>query len=493
MNEHAPALVVMVPIIGAVLIMLTRHNLLNWLIALLSGAGAIYYSIILYIDTRSVGTISYAMGGWEAPVGIEYRIDEFNALLITLITIVSFLILIYSKSSLMFELVKNRVSTFYSMYLLCLGGLLGILSTGDAFNAFVFLEISSLATYVIISMGADKRALLAAYQYLIIGTIGATLYVIGVGLIFIMTGSLNLYDVSIRLAEMELYRPLLASLAFITVGIALKIALFPLHAWLPNAYAFAPSVGTAFLASTATKVAIYLLIKYLYLVYGFDLVYSNKIFIFVVLTLSIFAMLGASLIAVFQSNLKKLFAYSSVAQIGYITLGIGIANYNGLIGSTVHIINHSIIKAAIFLAIGCLVFSTKIINVDQLAGLGKKMPIIAICITISTLSLIGIPGTVGFISKWYLVLGSLEKGLWVVVFALAVSSILALIYVGRIIELIWFHAPISGLITEKKVPLEMVTVTILLTIATLYFGVDTRITGDLAKIAVENVLIGEQL
>ena len=112
------------------------------------------------------------------------------------------------------------------MYLLCLGGLIGILSTGDAFNAFVFLEISSLATYVIISMGNDRRGLLAAYQYLIIGTIGATLYVIGVGLIFIITGSLNLYDISIKLADIELYRPLLASLAFITVGIALKIALF---------------------------------------------------------------------------------------------------------------------------------------------------------------------------------------------------------------------------------------------------------------------------
>ena len=493
MNEHAPALVVMLPIIGAVLIMLIRHNNLNWGIALLSGISTIYYSIILYLNARSIGTISYAMGGWEPPVGIEYRIDEFNSLLIALIAIVSFLILVYAKSSLNIELKKNKISTFYSMYLLCLGGLIGILSTGDAFNAFVFLEISSLATYVIISMGNDRRGLLAAYQYLIIGTIGATLYVIGVGLIFIITGSLNLYDISVKLGDIELYRPLLASLAFITVGIALKIALFPLHAWLPNAYAFAPSVGTAFLASTATKVAIYLLIKYLYLVYGFDLVYSNQIFIFVVLSLSIIAMFGASMIAIFQSNLKKLFAYSSVAQIGYITLGIGIANYNGLIGSTVHIINHSIIKAAIFLAIGCLVFSSKIVNIDQLAGLGKRMPMVAVCITVSSLSLIGVPGTVGFISKWYLVLGSLEQGLWVVVFALAVSSILALIYVGRIIELIWFHAPVGGMVSQNKIPFEMIAVTVVMTIATIYFGIDTRLTGDLAKIAVENVLLGEQL
>jgi multicomponent Na+:H+ antiporter subunit D len=372
MIDHIAAIVVMLPIISSVFVMLIRNNSINWLISTTASLITSIASIMMYLQISKNGIISYAMGGWEPPVGIEYRIDEFNALFIILISIASFLILLYAKHSLNSELKENKISTFYSMYLLCLGGLIGILSTGDAFNAFVFLEISSLATYILISMGSDRRALLSAYQYLIMGTIGATLYVIGVGLIFVLTGSLNLYDISIRIQELELYRPLYASLAFITVGIALKVALFPLHAWLPNAYAYTPSVGTAFLSSTATKVAIYLLIKYLFLVYGYDVVYSNKIFVFVIIGLSILAMFGASLIAIFQSNLKKLFAYSSVAQIGYITLGIGLANHNGLIGSTVHIINHSIIKAAIFLAIGCIVFKTKISDTHQLAGLGKK-------------------------------------------------------------------------------------------------------------------------
>src|SRR6056300_263239 len=339
MIEHIAAIVVMLPIISSVFVMLIRNNSINWLISSTASLITSISSIMMYLQISKNGNISYAMGGWEPPVGIEYRIDEFNALFIILISIASFLILLYARHSLVGELKENKISTFYSMYLLCLGGLIGILSTGDAFNAFVFLEISSLATYILISMGSDRRALLSAYQYLIMGTIGATLYVIGVGLIFVLTGSLNLYDISIRIQELELYRPLYASLAFITVGIALKVALFPLHAWLPNAYAYAPSVGTAFLSSTATKVAIYLLIKYLFLVYGYDVVYSNKIFVFVIIGLSILAMFGASLVAIFQSNLKKLFAYSSVAQIGYITLGIGLANHNGLIGSTVHIIN----------------------------------------------------------------------------------------------------------------------------------------------------------
>jgi len=493
MIEHIAAIVVMLPIISSVFVMLIRNNSVNWLISTTASLITSIASIMMYFQISKNGNISYAMGGWEPPVGIEYRIDEFNALFIILISIASFLILLYARHSLVGELKENKISTFYSMYLLCLGGLIGILSTGDAFNAFVFLEISSLATYILISMGSDRRALLSAYQYLIMGTIGATLYVIGVGLIFVLTGSLNLHDISIRIQELELYRPLYASLAFITVGIALKVALFPLHAWLPNAYAYAPSVGTAFLSSTATKVAIYLLIKYLFLVYGYDVVYSNKIFVFVIIGLSILAMFGASLVAIFQSNLKKLFAYSSVAQIGYITLGIGIANHNGLIGSTVHIINHSIIKAAIFLAIGCIVFKTKISDTHELSGLGKKMPVIAILLTISSLSLVGIPGTVGFISKWYLIIGALEQGWWLVVLSLAISSLLALIYVGRVIELMWFHQPEDAInVNSKSLPVEMLAITFILTLATVYFGIDTRLTAGLAEIAVHNVLLGGQ-
>ena len=145
------------------------------------------------------------------------------------------------------------------MYLVAMTGLLGIAITGDAFNAFVFLEVSSLSSYAMIAMGRDRRALVAAYQYLIVGTIGASFYVIGVGLIYMMTGTLNLALIAERIGAVETSRPVLAALAFIVVGISMKLALFPLHVWLPNAYTYAPSVATVFLAATATKVAVYLL------------------------------------------------------------------------------------------------------------------------------------------------------------------------------------------------------------------------------------------
>ena len=169
----------------------------------------------------------------------------------------------FARRSVAFEIEGDKQAWFYTMYLLCLTGLLGITITGDAFNAFVFLEVSSLSTYVLIAMGRDRRALLASYQYLIMGTIGATFYVIGVGLLYLVTGSLNMVDIASRLgpASVEQLRPIVVALAFLTVGISLKLALFPLHVWLPNAYAYAPSFATAFLAATATKVAVYLFLR----------------------------------------------------------------------------------------------------------------------------------------------------------------------------------------------------------------------------------------
>ncbi|MDB4128149.1 monovalent cation/H+ antiporter subunit D family protein [Hyphomicrobiales bacterium] len=487
--EHLPATQILIPLIGAILILVSRKNIVIWATASLLTLLTFINSILLYKQVSVDGVISYAMGGWEPPIGIEYRIDSVNSILIVLVSFMALLVAVYARKSVEVEIVAEKRPVFYAMYLLCLTGLLGILATGDAFNAFVFLEISSLATYVMIAMGKDKRSLIASYQYLIMGTIGATFYVIGIGLIFIMTGSLNLNDISEQINSMNTIRPILASLAFITVGISLKLALFPLHSWLPNAYAYAPSVATAFLASTATKVAVYLLIRYFFDVYGYNIVFEDYWLSMLLIILSIAAMIGASLVAIFQNNIKKMFAYSSIAQMGYITLGIAIANHSGLVGSLVHIINHALIKGTIFMAIGCFVMKLNSTTIGDFSGIGKKMPLTMTAFTIASLSLIGIPGTVGFISKWYIITGAIEKGWWWLVISIALSSLLALIYVGRIIEIAWFQ---ESKTKENTVTLsrEMIGVTLIASITTLYFGLNTELTVDLAKIAADSLLPG---
>ncbi|HMB48491.1 MAG TPA: proton-conducting transporter membrane subunit, partial [Afifellaceae bacterium] len=275
MISQLPALQVVLPLLGAVVVALLRHGTIGWVISLIVSWAMPLIALLLLNEVIANGPISYALGGWEPPAGIEYRVDQASGFMLLLVSIMAALVMTYAPRSVASEIAPELRGWFYSMYLACLAGLLGIIITGDAFNVFVFMEVSSLATYVMIALGRDRRALLSAYQYLVVGTIGATFYVIGVGLLFVMTGTLNMVDIASKIFEVENARPVIAALAFLTVGIGLKLALFPLHLWLPNAYAFAPSAVTAFLASTATKVAVYLLLRILFSVFGVAIVFGR--------------------------------------------------------------------------------------------------------------------------------------------------------------------------------------------------------------------------
>ncbi|MEM1344526.1 MAG: monovalent cation/H+ antiporter subunit D family protein, partial [Pseudomonadota bacterium] len=415
---------------------------------------------------------------WAPPFGIELRVDEAGAFLAVLISIMAALVVSYAPRSLAAEIHPAQRGWYYTMLLLCMGGLLGMALSGDAFNIFVFMEISSLAMYTLIAMGRDRRALVAAFQYLVLGTLGATFYVIGVGLLFTLTGTLNLADIAAEIGPVADSRAAQAALAFIGVGIGLKLALFPLHLWLPNAYAFAPTVATAFLASTATKVAIYVLVRFVYTVFGVDVVLTGDVAFTVVLGLAVIAMIVPSLVACFQANVKRMLAYSSVAQVGYMMLGVALLSETGLTGGLSHLFNHAIVKAGLFLAVGCIAFSTGIGRIQDMAGIGRTMPLTMAAFVITGLGLIGVPGTAGFVSKWFLIQGAAEAGLWWLVAAIAVASVIAVFYVGRIIEVAWFRAPSEAAAAPRVLPWEMRAMTWALALATLYFGLETSISAD---------------
>lgn len=490
-EAQLPALQVVVPLLGAVFTAMVPSHRIAWAAAFAVSLAALVISFSLLFNVMSGGVISYALGGWAPPLGIEYRVDLVNAFILVLVSLMGALVLAYAPRSVLAEIGPERAGWFYTMYLLCLTGLLGMAITNDAFNIFVFMEVSSLASYVLIALGKHKRALFSAYQYLIIGTIGATLYVIGAGLLYVMTGTLNLGDLASRIGTIENTRPILAGLAFITVGISLKLALFPLHVWLPNAYAYAPSVATAFLASTATKVAVYLLVRFFFSVFGVAFVFKTLPLSEIILALSIAAMFGASLVAVFQPDIKRMLAYSSVAQIGYITLGIALASQTGLTGGIVHLFNHALMKGALFLSVGCIVICAGVYKIDELAGIGRQMPIVMGAFVAAGLSLIGVPGTVGFVSKWYLAQGALEQGWWWLAMLIVLSSLISVVYIGRVVEVAWFREPAAGrTITDKTVPVEMVAVTVVLSAATIYFGIDTELTASVASRAAEILLTG---
>jgi multicomponent Na+:H+ antiporter subunit D len=489
-SAQLPALLVVLPLFGALLAALVRRPLPAYLVTLVVSLVSPVVAWLILDEVLASGPISYVFGNWPAEIGIEYRIDTLSALLLALITSVAAIIAPFALRSVAAEIDEDRIAWFYSAYLLCFTGLLGIAITGDAFNAFVFLEISSLATYILVALGRDRRALLAAYQYLIVGTIGATFYVIGVGLLYNMTGTLNLALLTERLADVAMTRPVLAGLAFIIVGISLKLALFPLHVWLPNAYAYAPSFATVFLAAAATKVAIYLFVRYLYTVFGAGFVFDDLPVSPILILLSVAAMFGAAIVAVFQSDLKRMMAYSSVGQVGYITLGIALANFNGLTGGLVHILNHALIKSSLFMALGVMAFATGKRTIEDLAGIGHKMPLTMAAFVIAGLGLIGVPGTAGFISKWYLILGAIDAGLWWLAALIVASSLIAIVYVGRVVEAAFFQKPAAALADVGDPPPSMLLPMWVMALLTIFVGLDADFTAGLAARAAAELLAG---
>jgi multicomponent Na+:H+ antiporter subunit D len=438
-------------------------------------------------EVQVQGVISYELGGFAPPLGIELRVDHANSFILLIVSMIGAVVLSLGGSISEISLPKERYYLFYAAFLLCLSGMLGITVTGDAFNVFVFLEVTSLSAYTLISMGKTRRALKAAFAYLVMGTIGGTFILIGIGLMYQLTGTLNMADLAERLQAMESNRTMVVAFAFLGVGTAIKLAVFPLHQWLPNAYAYAPAMVSAFLAATATKVSFYVLVRLVYTVFGAAFVFGTLGFDMVLLPVSLLAMFIGSIAAIYQTDLKRMLAYSSIAQIGYMTLGLSMNSHMGLTGGLVHLFNHALMKGGLFLVVACVVFRLSTSQIEDYRGLGRRMPLTMAAFVVGGLSLIGVPGTVGFVSKWYLVVGALEKGWLPVAVLILLSSLLAVIYVWRVIELAFLQKPRAGE-GPCEAPLSMLIPTWVLIWGTVYFGLDTTLTAQVAETAASQLM-----
>jgi multicomponent Na+:H+ antiporter subunit D len=488
-THHFPVLLVLIPLLAAPVCALVRNARAAWFIALAATWTSFGIALSLLSRVQAEGVISYALGGWVAPYGIEYRIDLLNAFVVVIVTAIGAVVTPYALRSVEREVVESDLALFYSAYILCFTGLLGIAVTGDVFNVFVFLEISSLSAYALIAMGQDRRALTASFQYLIMGAVGATFIVIGIGMMYVMTGTLNMADLAVRLPEVGSNRTIPVAFAFLTVGISLKLALFPLHLWLPNAYAYAPSAVTAFIASTATKVAVYMLLRFFFTIFGPTFSFEVMRLDLVLLPLALVAIFSMSLVAIFQRNVKRMMAYSSVAQIGYMILGISMASVTGLTAGILHLFNHAMMKGALFMALGCVMYRIGSVDIEAMRGLGKRMPWTMAAFVGAGLSLIGVPFTVGFISKWYLILGALERGWWPVAGLIVVTSLMALVYIWKVIEAAYFDEfPGDDDHPLREAPLGLLVPTWALVAASFYFGIDASFTSGAAGAAARMLL-----
>lgn len=483
--RHAAILVPVVPLVMAPIVALSPSARLGWVLTLATTAASLYFAVLALGIVQSLpgGVISYAVGNWVPPIGIEVRVDALNAMVLLIVTGMAFLGTIFAWPTLVADIRKEKISLFLSAFLLCVSGLCGVTATGDAFNLFVFLEISSLSTYVLVAMGAgrDRRALPAAFDYLIMGTLGASFYIIGVGFLYAATGTLNMADLAAQLPGLTGNRSVQVGFAFIIVGLGLKAAMWPLHQWLPNAYAYSPSFVTMFLAATATKVAIYALVRWLFTIFQPDYAFEQALFYWILAPLGIAAMVICSFQAVFQTDVRRMLAYSSVAQVGYMLLGVSIGTAAGVSAGLLHLFNHALMKGALFMAVAGICLTYKGTTIRDFAGLGRSAPFTMAAFAIAGLSLIGVPLTAGFMSKLQLGYALFDHGWWWAVLLVVFSSFLAVLYVGRMLQAVFFEAPVNPRKHRKEAPLLLLIPLWILALANIYFGIDATFPVGLAN------------
>jgi multicomponent Na+:H+ antiporter subunit D len=413
----------------------------------------------------------YYLGGWAPPIGIEYVLDNLSAFMAVLITFVAFLSMFYSRQSFLKE-VPDKIVPLYALILLLLAGLVGIVVTGDLFNVYVFLEIASLAAYAVMAIGSDK-APVAVIRYVIIGTVGACFYLLGVGFLYFATGSLNMADVANILPTLGDSRLVVAAAVFIVIGMALKMALFPFHIWLPDVYTYSPSGVITFVAPLMTKVGAYVILRMLISVFLPNYLTETIPIMTVIAWLAAGGFRVGSVMAIAQKDLRRMLAYSSVAQICYVALGIGLANPLGLIGAMLHIMNHAFMKGCLFQVSGGIRYRTGMIQIPRFAGLGRHMPWTMGAFTVAAISMVGIPPAAGFFSKWYLVLGSVAADNWVFVVVILLSSLLNAVYFFRVLEKVYATPPGDDEAVNKAVdpPKGMVVPMVVMAVGIIVLGI----------------------
>ena len=442
MSEQYPALLVIVPLISAFLISAAGwvNKRLCFPIAVAALSVTVYSSVGLLMRVLDEGVIIYRLGGWPPPWGIAYYVDHLNGLVLPVVAVVALLNLIATQKSIAQEY-PEKTGPFYTLYVLMVTGLLGIVVTGDAFNLYVLLEIASLTGYGLIAMG-EERAPLATLNYVYMGTIGACFYLLGVGYLYIVTGSLNMMDIAGLLPALYQSKAVLAAFIICMVGLWLKMALFPLHAWLPNAYTFAPSAASSHIAPMVTKVMVYVIIRLILTVFTPKFAFDSFAEKDPIVWLAVIAFVMGAIFALAELNLKKMLTYVIIAEVGYMVGGAWLGNRAAMTGAILHIVNDALMTLCIFLVVGNIVYRVKGYTFEDLKGLFRKMPFTMGAFVIGALSIIGVPPTCGFFSKWYLISGAIQAGHYGFVVALLFSSLVNVILFFRVFE-ISYYEPLS--------------------------------------------------
>lgn len=402
--------------------------------------GAVLTMVVLAIANLyfvlTKGPVEYALGGWTAPLGIAWLNDSIAAIVVLTVSVVAILSLIYGRLVVTSDLEKSV--PYYTLILVMISGLVGIVFAADLFNVFVFLEVAALTGYALVGAGGGK-AKVYAFRYLLLGSFGATLYLLGLGHIYVATGTLNMADLAERLPELMTSTAVVGGLIYMFLGLSIKMALIPLHSWLPDAYANAPSAVTPLLASTVTKVSLVAWVRIEYSLIAPNVEISHVPVLVLLEELGVIAALIGGALALIQTDLRRMFAYGGISHIGLILIGVSLGNDTGFAGGMFYLVNDAVMQAALFMIAGAILYYHKAITLDDIRGVGHHTsPWLTGSLIVVAVAMVGLPPTGGFFGKWNIILGALEAQHYYAVFAVIASTLLTFGYFLKIFAA-WFH------------------------------------------------------
>lgn len=437
-----------IPLLGAFLISILKRvkkapdilsNICTFSLSILS-----IYSIFL---VKNSGVIVYKVGSWIPPIGIAMVLDGLTGFMLVTVNIVAFLINIYSISYM--EKFTSKWK-FYTLFLLMLAGMNGVIITGDMFNLYVFLEIASVASYALVAYGTEHEELEASFKYMVMSSIASSFILLGIVFLYSYTSTLNMADMARVLSQIGYSKTRLFVSVLFLMGFGLKAALVPFHAWLPDAHPSAPAPISAMLSGVFIKVlGLYALCRVLFNVLGIDTI------LWVLLALGTISIIVGGLLALGQTDFKRLLAYSSISQIGYIVLSFGLGTPLGILAGLFHLFNHAIGKALMFLNSGAVEYTTETRDMNKLGGLSEKMPVTCATYCISSMSIAGIPPFSGFWSKLLIILAAIQSGHIILAIIAVLMSIITLSYYLKAQKEVFFGKLDEKWEKVKEVPFPM--------------------------------------
>ncbi len=443
-------LFVALPLAGAFLLPLIGKKV-KWAPDLTGGVFTLALMALSLVSVWVVnqnGTLVYSVGAWKPPIGIAMVLDGLTSFMLVTVNLVAFIIAVFSINYMEKYTSKWK---FYSLFLLMLAGMNGVIITGDMFNLFVFLEIASVASYALVAFGTEKHELEAAFKYAIMSTVASLFVLLGIVFLYSYTSTLNMADMAQVLAAKGGGDITVMVTVLFVMGFGLKAALVPFHAWLPDAHPSAPAPISAMLSGVLIKsLGIYALCRILYNVIGMSAEISS-----ILLVLGTLSMVIGVFLAIGQWDFKRLLAYHSISQIGYVVLGIGLATPLGILGGLFHLFNHSVFKSLLFLNSGAVEYSTGTRDLKEMGGLAEKMPVTGATSLIASMSIAGVPPFNGFWSKLIIIIAAVQAGRYGYALWAVIASVLTLASFMKVMKYAFFDRLKKKWDQVKEVPVFM--------------------------------------